>query len=245
MTTSGKKPTLFTFSDEILFSVDRVCNDNWPHDEKRIVEFGIGLQERPISYYGESHNAESEWYEVRFHCKEHPNTQMVHDEPHYNLKLNSVKLECPLCRNAGKSPCFTAFRTYEQMAQTAIDLFNSHLYNDYKLVRIDDVYVPEAKISFKQDIVTAKTTDCLPDGCKVVFDIKKDKNNQEILMLQIFKSGSPKGAQFFIKPEQGQVVSDHNNPTPGEFIAEIAVRFSDRTIVQTFDGSNNPADKGL
>lgn len=172
--------------------------------------------------------------QVRFHCKEHPNTQMVHDEPRHNLKLNSVKLECPLCRNVGKSPYFTTFRAYEQMVQTAIDLFNSHLYNDYKLVRIDDAYVPEAKVSFKQSTATIKTTDCLPDGYKVVFDIKKDKNNQKILMLQIFKSGSPKGAQFFIKPEQGQVASDHNNPAPGGFITEITVKFPDRKIVQVF-----------
>lgn len=236
--TTNKKPTLFTFNDELLFSIDRVCNDNWPHDEERIVEFGIGPQKQPISYYGEDHSTKTEWYKVRFHCKEHPNTQMTCDEPRHNSRLNSVKLECPLCRNAGKSPYFSTFRTYEQMAQAAVDLFNNHLYNDYQLIRIDDIYTPEAKLTFKEDKVTVKTTDKLPDNYKVCFDIKNDKNGSKIMMLQIFRPGSAKGAQFFIKPEQGQLTSDHNNPAPCDFIAEIAVKFPDRKITQTFDDTD-------
>ncbi len=232
-------PALFPFDDRLVFSVNQM-HRNGTTDE--VVAYGIKSNATPIVCNHNGHISFGDtWFEVKFHCKKHPQMQ-VECSARIGGVSKAVRAVCPLClQGCGKSSSAyydTHYTSLEQMEQIATNIFNSPLYNQYNLVRMNDVYVPEAKVIFKEDKATIKTTERLPDDYKVYFDVKKDSSGHRIMMLQIFKDGSSKGAQFFIKPEQGQLSSDHNNPAPGGFITEIAVKFPDRKIVQAFDDKN-------
>jgi len=171
---------------------------------------------------------------VRFHCAKHSEIELVTDPDPFKTALHCVK--CGIVKEAnGRTGEFT----YDFWRHQAKSLLNAPKFEGAKIIRLDDYYVPELKIEIKGSKSTITNKSELPSDYKVVCDIKKDKDGDTLIMLQVFKKGSGKGAQFFIKPEKAQLTSDHNNPDPKDMISDIQVTLRDRILTQDYTDTAN------
>lgn len=97
-------------------------------------------------------------------------------------------------------------------------------FKDATLIKLNDWYVPELKKSIK-DI----------DNYWIKVDVKKDKDNDTMIVLYVGKKDSNEKAQFFIKPEKLQLSHDYKDLDPTKVISKIEVTLRDRTISQKYD----------
>jgi hypothetical protein len=234
--TGGKvgqsKPVVYVLNDEIVFRIDKTEGPN--------TDIGIGPSEElifpPDPFAIRDPHGTDTRYSVHFLCSKHQSLEMSHtQQPDMSngFRYNTCFV-CARCDEDSRDHWYWGL-SYDQVVETALSLYNSPLLKDARLVRIDDVYTPEARVTMEKQDGTLKTRVGLPEGYKIVLDIKKDKDDDTMLMLQIMRDGMSKGAQFFIKPEKGQLTSDHNNPDPKDFISEIVVRFKDRELRHVFE----------
>jgi hypothetical protein len=224
----NSKPNLFKLTDELLFRIDHIDDEVFV-----IADVGIGQSDKYVSLDKKTRSFDGH-YELHFHCVKHPEVEMSHDEiigrgAHHQQK--DTRFVCHRC----EYDHWVRGWSYDQVVQQALSAFNAPHFKDAKLIRLDDIYTPELKVEFKGDEVKVKTKESIADGYKLVADVKKDKDGDSLVMLQIFKDKQSKGAQFFIKPEKGQLSSDHNNPNPADFITEINVKLKDREMSQKFE----------
>ena len=66
-------------------------------------------------------------------------------------------------------------------------------------------------------------------------DVKTDKDGDTIIVLYIGHKDTKEKVQYFIKPEKGQLTSDHKDMDPAKILSKIEVRIKGRTLTQEFN----------
>lgn len=66
-------------------------------------------------------------------------------------------------------------------------------------------------------------------------NVKTDKDDDTIIVVYVGHKDDNKKVQFFIKPEKGQVTSDHKDLDPSKILSKIEVKFKGKRITQEFD----------
>ena len=110
------------------------------------------------------------------------------------------------------------------MKSKCLRLLNIPEFKDAKLVRLDDWYVHEINKKAKAD-----------SGYWITTTVKTDKDGDTIIVVYVGHKDSNEKAQFFIKPEKGQLTSDHKDMDPAKVLSSIEVHFKGRTLTQTFE----------
>lgn len=95
-----------------------------------------------------------------------------------------------------------------------------------KLIRLDDIYVPELKI---KDIMGKRSP------YLVNVNVKTDKDGDTMIVLCAGMKGDNKKSQFFIKPEKLQLTHDFKDMDPAKILARIELTLRGRTITQEYD----------
>lgn len=103
-------------------------------------------------------------------------------------------------------------------------VLNREVFKDAKLIRTDDWYTPEIKDKIKTE-----------SNYRLVSNIKTDKDGDTIIVLYVSHAGSNEKVQYFIKPEKGQLTSDHKDLDPAKIISKIEVTLKDRVLTQKYN----------
>ena len=72
-------------------------------------------------------------------------------------------------------------------------------------------------------------------GYWITTNVKTDKDGDTIIVVYIGYNDSSEKAQFFIKPEKGQLTSDHKDMDPAKVLSKIEVYFKGRTLIHEYD----------
>jgi hypothetical protein len=93
-----------------------------------------------------------------------------------------------------------------------------------KFIRIDDWYYPEINLKEKTE-----------SGYWMNSDVKTDKDGDTIIVLYVGHKDSKEKVQYFIKPEKGQLTSDHKDLNPAKTLSKIEAQFKGRKITQEYE----------
>ena len=152
---------------------------------------------------------------IHFHCTVHPEIELeIEDNPF----SSSVTYHCPKCRKG------IEISDLRELTSKCLRMLNIPEFKNAKLVRLDDWYVHEIKEKVKAE-----------SGYWINTNVKTDKDGDTIIVVYVGHKDSAEKAQFFIKPEKGQLSSDHKDMDPAKILSKIEVRFKDRTLIQKFD----------
>ncbi len=156
--------------------------------------------------------------DIHWQCAKHPAREYVKENGRY------ICAECADINKKSKKSYTGILFDEELMRKKAKASMNITYLQKFNLVRLDDVYVTEVKDKVK-----------LESDYGITSTVKTDKDGDTEVMLLVGKKGHAK-SQIFIKPEKGQLTTDHNDTDMMEYIAEIKVRFADREISHKFTG---------
>ena len=149
---------------------------------------------------------------LHFHCAKHP-------EIEYDNGEDGTELVCPKC----KTPVYIGNR--HELISRCLKALNRDMFKDATLIRLDDWYVPEVKNKKVKP----------SENYHLIADVKKDKDGDTIVILYVCYVGTGNKVQYFIKPEKGQLTSDHKDMDPSKIISKIEVTLKDRTLIQKYD----------
>ena len=149
---------------------------------------------------------------IHFFCTKHPEIELEYDP-----SFDGTVLTCPKCRNQ------IEIGSTKALISRCLRVLNREIFKDATLIRLDDWYTPEIKEK-------AKPT---PDY-RLTTNIKTDKDGDTIVVLYVSYVGTGDKVQYFIKPEKGQLTSDHKDLDPAKIISKIEVTLKDRTLTQTY-----------
>ena len=149
---------------------------------------------------------------IHFHCTKHPEIELEFEDCTY-----STILTCPKCNNQ------IDIGSRKSLTSRCLRVLNREIFKDATLIRTDDWYTPELKEKVKP------TTDY-----RLTTNIKTDKDGDTIVVLYVSYVGTGDKVQYFIKPEKGQLTSDHKDLDPAKIISKIEVTLKDRTLKQTY-----------
>lgn len=135
----------------------------------------------------------------------------------YDLSSDSTVLTCPKCRNQ------IEIGSTRTLISRCLRVLNREIFKDATLVRLDDWYTPEIK----------EKTKPTPDY-RLTTNIKTDKDGDTIVVLYVSYIGTGDKVQYFIKPEKGQLTSDHKDLDPANIISKIEVTLKDRILTQIY-----------
>lgn len=151
---------------------------------------------------------------IHFHCTVHPEIELeIVDTPY-----SSVVYQCPKCRKN------IEIENPRELKSRCLRMLNIPELKDAKLVRLDDWYVHEIKERKKDE-----------SGYWITTNVKTDKGGDTIIVVYVGHKDSSEKAQFFIKPEKGQLTSDHKDMDPAKVLSKIEVYFKGRTLIQEYD----------
>ena len=151
---------------------------------------------------------------IHFHCTVHPEIELEIVDTLYN----SVVYQCPKCREN------IEIENPRELKSRCLRMLNIPEFKDAKLVRLDDWYVHEIKEREKDE-----------SGYWITTNVKTDKDGDTIIVVYVGHKDSSEKAQFFIKPEKGQLTSDHKDMDPAKVLSKIEVYFKGRTLIQEYD----------
>ena len=151
---------------------------------------------------------------IHFHCTVHPEIELEIE----NAGCNSITYRCPKCRKN------IAVENSRELKSRCLRMLNIPEFKDAKLIRLDDWYVHEIRERAKNESSYWITT-----------NVKTDKDGDTIIVVYVGHKDSTEKAQFFIKPEKGQLTNDHKDMDPAKVLSKIEVLFKDRTLIQEFD----------
>lgn len=149
---------------------------------------------------------------IHFHCTKHPEIELEYDP-----SFDGTVLTCPKCRNQ------IEIGSTRALISRCLRVLNREIFKDATLIRLDDWYTPEIK----------EKTKPTPDY-RLTTNIKTDKDGHTIVVLYVSYVGTGDKVQYFIKPEKGQLTSDHKDLDPAKIISKIEVTLKDRTLTQTY-----------
>ena len=134
------------------------------------------------------------------------------------MYASKVMLVCPKCG----TPVYIGNR--HELISRCLKALNRDIFKDATLIRLDDWYIPELKEKRSPS----------PNYRLTVY-IKTDKDEDTIVVLYVSYVGSGNKVQYFIKPEKGQLTSDHKDMDPSKIISKIEVTLKDRKLSQEYD----------
>ena len=137
----------------------------------------------------------------------------------WNVQVTTPVLT--VARDAAKS---IEIENVGELKSKCLRLLNIPEFKDAKLVRLDDWYVHEINKKAKAD-----------SGYWITTTVKTDKDGDTIIVVYVGHKDSNEKAQFFIKPEKGQLTSDHKDMDPAKILSSIEVHFKGRTLTQIFE----------
>lgn len=149
---------------------------------------------------------------IHFHCTRHPEIELERADC-----SDGEVLTCPKCKNQ------IYIGSTHVLISRCLRALNREIFKDATLVRLDDWYVPELK----------EKTKPTPDY-RLITNVKTDKDGDTIVVLYVTYVGSEDKVQFFIKPEKGQLTTDHKDLDPAKIISKIEVTLKDRKLIQTY-----------
>ena len=149
---------------------------------------------------------------IHLHCTQHP-------EIEFDIENDGGEL-CLLCPKCKKRIAVDSLKSVYSRCQK---MLNMEIFRDAKLIRLDDWYFPEVKEKTKPTPDYFLTT-----------NVKTDKDGNTIVVLYVGYQGSKEKAQFFIKPERGQLSSDHKDLDPKKILSKIEVTLKNRTLTQEY-----------
>ena len=149
---------------------------------------------------------------IHFHCTKHPEIELERADC-----SDGEVLTCPKCKNQ------IHIGSTHVLISRCLRALNREIFKDATLVRLDDWYVPELK----------EKTKPTPDY-RLITNVKTDKDGDTIVVLYVTYVGSEYKVQFFIKPEKGQLTTDHKDLDPAKIISKIEVTLKDRKLIQTY-----------
>ena len=196
-------PTIYQYNDDLLFTVT-----NPP-----MLNVIGGNDERTVDFYCPKHRVK------------------LTDIGRGRRAPEGYKLVCPICQRDSDYVCAasSSSHTLDSLKERALALHDKDLYQDAKLVRLDDYYVPEIK-----------KFDALPDSTNysIKADVKTDKDGDTIVVLYVGHKGEKDKSQIFIKPEKLQLSNDHKDLDPAKVLAKIELTLKDRNITQDYRNDN-------
>lgn len=136
----------------------------------------------------------------------------------YDNSEDGTELVCPKCG----TPVYIGNR--HELISRCLKALNRDIFKDATLIRLDDWYIPELKEKRSPS----------PNYRLTVY-IKTDKDEDTIVVLYVSYVGSGNKVQYFIKPEKGQLTSDHKDMDPSKIISKIEVTLKDRKLSQEYD----------
>lgn len=149
---------------------------------------------------------------IHLHCTKHTEIEFNIDN-----QDGQIALICPKCKKRMQMDDLKSIYSRCQK------LLNIEKFKNAKLIRLDDWYVPEVKDKLKLDSDYWVTT-----------NVKTDKEGNTIVILYIGCKGCKDKVQFFIKPENGQLSSDHKDLDPAKILSKIEVTLKNRTLIQKY-----------
>jgi len=152
---------------------------------------------------------------IHFHCTVHPEIELEIEDTGYSY--GSITYRCPKCRKS------IQIDNPRELKGRCLRMLNIPEFKNAKLVRLDDWYVHEIKEKAKNE-----------SGYWITTDVKTDKDGDTIIVVYVGHKDSSEKAQFFIKPEKGQLTSDHKDMDPAKVLSKIEVRFKDRKLTQEY-----------
>ena len=69
----------------------------------------------------------------------------------------------------------------------------------------------------------------------MITNVKTDKDGDTIVVLYVSYVGTGDKVQYFIKPEKGQLTSDHKDMDPAKIISKIEVTLKGRKLTQEYE----------
>ena len=156
---------------------------------------------------------------IHFHCTKHPEIEMnrnVDDE-------GRVSYECPRCGGIEH-----IVDSESALRSECLRMLNIPEFKGARLIRLDDYYVHEITKKEKTE-----------SGYWITADIKTDKDGDTMIVLYVGNKDFDDKAQFFIKPEKGQLTSDHNDMDPVKVLSKIEVQFKDRRLTQEYNDAED------
>lgn len=154
---------------------------------------------------------------IHLHCTHDPAVEF--DVEDQNGELTLV---CPKCKKRVR------IDSMKSVISRCQKMLNMEIFKDAKLIRLDDWYFPEVKSKIKPTQEYFVTT-----------DVKTDKDGDTIIILYIGYQGSKDKVQFFIKPEKGQLSTDHKDLDPSKILSKIEVTLKNRILTQKYiDGES-------
>ena len=199
---------IYRLDDQISF---RKCSLS----EGKRVAFGdctnfYTLEEHWTTYYHCNQDG------IHFHCTVHPEIELeIMDVPY----SSSTVYRCPKCNNK------IEVENPREMKSKCLRMLNIPEFKDAKLVRLDDWYVHEIKEKVKDE-----------SGYWINTYVKTDKDGDTIIVVYVGHKDSSEKAQFFIKPEKGQLTSDHKDMDPAKVLSKIYVFFKGKKLTHEFEG---------
>ena len=150
---------------------------------------------------------------IHFHCTKHPEIELEVESRNYR----STTYYCPKCRKN------IEIEDGGELKSRCLRMLNIPTFKNAKLVRLDDWYVHEIKEKKKDE-----------SGYWITTNVKTDKDGDTIIVVYVGHKDSDEKAQFFIKPEKGQLTSDHKDMDPAKILSKIEVQFKGRKLTQEF-----------
>ena len=151
---------------------------------------------------------------IHFHCTVHPEIELEIDTTNYYTST----YRCPKCQKN------IEIENVKELKSKCLRMLNIPAFKDATLVRLDNWYVHEIKEKAKEE-----------SGYWITTNVKTDKDGDTIIVVYVGHKDSREKAQFFIKPEKGQLTSDHKDMDPAKILSKIEVYFKGRTLTQTFE----------
>lgn len=151
---------------------------------------------------------------IHFHCTAHPEIVLEIDTSNYYTST----YRCPKCQKS------IEIENVKELKSKCLRMLNIPAFKDATLVRLDDWYVHEIKEKVKEE-----------SGYWITTNVKTDKDGDTVIVVYVGHKDSREKAQFFIKPEKGQLTSDHKDMDPAKILSKIEVYFKGRTLTQTFE----------
>ncbi|MCX4338336.1 MAG: hypothetical protein OSJ72_01710 [Lachnospiraceae bacterium] len=169
-----------------------------------------------------SHTYEANWKNyyscnqggIHYHCTKHPEIELELVANEYG---NAI-YKCPRCGSD------IEIENPHELKSKCLRMLNIPKFKGAKLIRLDDWYVPEIKEKKKTE-----------SGYWIHTDVKTDKDGDTIIVVYVGHKDNKEKVQYFIKPEKGQLTSDHKDLDPAKILSKIEVQLKNRKIIQEYD----------
>jgi len=152
---------------------------------------------------------------IHLHCTKHPEIEL-------RRKTDDIGTTYYVCDRCGEADIIEIDNEHA-LQRECLRMLNIPEFKGAKLIRLDDYYVPEIKAKKKDE-----------SGYWMTADVKTAKDGDTMIVLYVGHKDSNEKAQFFIKPEKGQLASDHKDMDPAKVLSKIEVTFKGRKITQEY-----------